>query len=146
MRLAVTILVLLLSAACVQASESARSTDVRGDVAADTPLIRLIARPADFDGQRVRVIGFVRLEFEGNVMYPHKEDYDHALLGNGVWLSISDQIQQRTAELTGKYCLVEGRFSASNRGHMGVWSGAIEDVSRFQVWSGSRRTKKSRRQ
>src|SRR5215813_570866 len=59
-----------------------------GEEAVSVPLPRLIATPKTFDGMRVRVIGFVAIEFEGTAIYPHKEDYDHAILGNDVWLSV----------------------------------------------------------
>ena len=49
-------------------------------------LVRLIANPEKFDGKLVRVIGFLRLEFEGNVLYLHREDYENAILGDGIWV------------------------------------------------------------
>ena len=37
-------------------------------------LIELIARPELYDGKRVRVIGFVNLQFEGNGLYVSRGD------------------------------------------------------------------------
>src|SRR4051812_16809265 len=48
-------------------------------------LITLIANPATYDGKRVRVIGFLRLEFEGNNLYVAKSDYEAAISKNAVW-------------------------------------------------------------
>lgn len=42
----------------------------------DVSMIQLIARPDDFDGEYVRVVGFYRHEFEGNALY---------LLHLGMW-------------------------------------------------------------
>lgn len=39
----------------------------------DVSLVQLIANPGDFHGGLVRVIGFCRLEFEGNALYLHRE-------------------------------------------------------------------------
>ena len=33
-----------------------------------------------------------------------------------------------------KYVLVEGRFNARDHGHMSLWSGAIEAVTRMVEW------------
>jgi len=41
--------------------------------------VPLIANPKDYHGKIVRVIGFVRLEFEGNAIYLHQGDYKHSL-------------------------------------------------------------------
>jgi hypothetical protein len=52
----------------------------------DVSMIQLIARPDDFDGEYVRVIGFYRHEFEGNALYLHREDYEQGLTKNGLWM------------------------------------------------------------
>lgn len=100
------------------------------------PLVRLVVSPEKYHGKRVRVIGFVRLEFEGNAIYTHKEDYQHALIGNGAWINVpatSDAKGYKNRNM--KYCLIEGTFDAKNRGHLGLWSGSIKNISRFEVWS-----------
>jgi hypothetical protein len=48
-----------------------------------------------FDGKLVRVIGFLRLEFEGNVLYLHREDYIHSILGNGVWVDVGPLVAKQ---------------------------------------------------
>ncbi len=57
---------------------------VRAAEPVDVTLVQLIANPEKFDGKSIRVIGFLRLEFEGNVLYLHREDYEHAILGDGM--------------------------------------------------------------
>jgi len=103
----------------------------------DLPLVRLVVSPEKYHGKRVRVIGFVRLEEEGSGVYVHKEDYQHALIGNGVWINVSgarlDADGQKNRNM--KYCLIEGTFDAKKRGHKGAWSGSIKNISRFEVWS-----------
>ena len=88
-------------------------------------LIQLIARPDDYDGEYVRVKGFYRYEHEGTALYLHREDYEHGVYSNGLWISLD------APEAGMTYQLVEGRFNAKNRGHEGLWSGAIESVTRM---------------
>lgn len=97
-------------------------------------LVQLIANPQDYDGKLVRVIGFVRLEFEGNAIYLHQDDYKHVITKNGLWLDASGDIVQKREEFDQKYVLLEGVFNAKNTGHMGLWSGSIQKISRCKVW------------
>lgn len=100
------------------------------------PLVRLVVSPEKYHGKRVRVIGFVRLEFEGNAVYTYKEDYQHGLIGNGAWINVPATLDaQGQKNRNMKYCLIEGTFDAKNRGHLGLWSGSIKNISRFEVWS-----------
>ncbi len=39
-------------------------------------------------GIKVRVIGFVRIDFEGNAVYLHEEDDKYAISDNALWLSL----------------------------------------------------------
>ncbi|QDU20245.1 hypothetical protein [Urbifossiella limnaea] len=102
----------------------------------DVSLIRLIANPDAFDGKRVRVHGFVRVEHEGTSVYLHREDYVRALSRNGLWLAASDVAVpgSREAAVNNRYALIEGRFSAKMTGHRGMWSGAIQDITRMEPW------------
>jgi hypothetical protein len=100
----------------------------------DVTLIRLIASPEKFDGKLIRVIGFLRLEFEGDVLYLHREDYENAILGDGIWVDVTPVITKQSAVLNMNYVLLEGVFSASERGHMGMWSGTIKQIRRAQLW------------
>ena len=91
-------------------------------------MLQLIARPYDFDNEYVRVFGFYRSEFEGTSIYFHREDYEQAMSKNGLWVTQDDR------ELDLKYVLIEGRFNAKRQGHMGLWSGEIDEVKRMQAW------------
>jgi hypothetical protein len=97
-------------------------------------LVQLIASPKDYDGKIVRVIGFVRLEFEGNAIYLHQEDYKHSISKNGLWIDVTEDMQKRKAELDRKYVLIEGTFDTKRTGHMGMWSGSIQNITRCQAW------------
>src|SRR3984885_10517237 len=60
-------------------------------------LVQLIANPEKFDGKLIRVIGFLRLAHEGNVLYLHREDYENAILGNGIWVDATPAIMKQKA-------------------------------------------------
>jgi hypothetical protein len=100
----------------------------------DVSMIQLIANPRDYQDKLVRIIGFVRLEFEGDAIYLHKEDYQHSVHKNGLWLDVNDVVTKRRGVLNSKYALVEGMFDAKDTGHMGLFSGKILKVRRFQWW------------
>jgi hypothetical protein len=97
-------------------------------------LIQLIAAPQEHAGKPVRVIGFVKIGFEHNAIYLHREDLDHGLSKNGLWLETSRPMMQELIKLSGSYVLIEGVFDPDNRGHGGLFSGALTDISRVDVW------------
>lgn len=101
---------------------------------ANVTMTQLIATPEKYEGQHVRVIGYLHLEFEGDVLYLHKEDFDHAILGNGIWVHIGDDQKK----LSDNYVLLEGVFTAKKHGHMGMWSGELSDINRSMIWSSLR--------
>jgi hypothetical protein len=96
-------------------------------------MIQLIATPEKYQGKRVRMLAFLRIEFEGNALYLHKEDYQHLLYGNGLWIDLPKGISNGK-ELNNRYVLVEGLFDGTQKGHMGLWSGTITDVTRLEPW------------
>jgi hypothetical protein len=100
----------------------------------DVTLVQLIANPEKFDGRLIRVIGFLRLEFEGNVLYLHREDYEYAILGNGIWVDVTPAITKQRSKLNMNYVLLEGVFSSGDRGHMGMWSGSVKQIRRAELW------------
>jgi len=97
-------------------------------------MIQLIANPKHYDGKVVRVSGFVKLEFEGNAIYLHEDDYKHAILKDGLWIDVTEDMRKHEAELDQKYLLIEGTFDATDTGHMGLFSGSIKKITRCRVW------------
>lgn len=91
-------------------------------------IVELIARPERFDAKRVRAIGYVHFGFEGNGIYLHREDYEHDLYANGLWVTLGAGVAPTNCQ--DRYVVVDGTFRAGMRGHMGLWSGAIVDITR----------------
>ena len=96
----------------------------------DVSLLQLIATPSEYGGKVVRVIGFCHLEFEGNGLYLHREDFERAISKNAIWLDVDRDKQA----LSDQYVLVEGTFDGRGRGHLGMFAGSLTDVSRIERW------------
>jgi hypothetical protein len=47
-------------------------------------LVQLIANPSVYQGKLVRVIGFCQLEFEGDALFLHREDFEQGLTKNAL--------------------------------------------------------------
>lgn len=103
--------------------------------AIDVSIIQLIANPSEYHGKKVRVIGVGNLEFEGDGLYLSKDDLKYGT-NNSLWLVLSlDATPYEDAmEYNGKYVLVEGTFDMNNKGHFGMWLGAIVDITRYINW------------
>lgn len=100
-----------------------------------TSLVKLIANPEKYDGKIIRVIGYLNLEFEGNAIYLHKEDYEHGLTKNGFWLDFSGSIKEnKKLDFSKKYVIIVGKFDVRRNGHMGLFGGTIKDISRLDIW------------
>lgn len=102
-------------------------------------MIQLIANPERYDGSPIRLIAFLNLEFEGNALYLHREDYEKSLSANAIWISLTDQQENSSKKLSGGYVLVEGTFRAKERGHMGMFAGSVERITRIQSWERRRK-------
>ena len=97
--------------------------------------IKVIANPTMFDGKRLQVLGFMHLEFEGNAIYISREDHEYGLYKNGLWLEIPRSDPLHCNEVNDSYVIIDGVFSATNRGHGGFFSGAIENITLCKRWA-----------
>jgi hypothetical protein len=102
-------------------------------------LITLIARPEIFEGKPVRLIGYVHFQFEDNGLYVSRESYDHGISRDGIWIDLPLRIGGDSAptrqQPNDRYVIVEGIFNAHDQGHLGLWSGALQNVTRLDAWS-----------
>jgi hypothetical protein len=96
-------------------------------------IVRLIASPDSFEGKIVRIEGYLHLQFEGQAIYLHKQDYDRALTKNGLWVDAPVEMLRQMAKMNDRYVLIDGVFSSKDEGHMGLWSGAVTNITRAAV-------------
>ena len=114
----------LLTVLCSGSSDLVR----HGEKMKTVSMVELIANPEKFDGQRVFVQGFVRLEFEGTGLYFHEEDYRYGLRYNGVALSMTRAERDQAKPCNLKYCTIIGTYHATPAGYTGLWSGSLSNV------------------
>lgn len=97
-------------------------------------MLQLVANVEAFHGKKVRVIGYMNIAFEGNALYLHAEDYEHGLTKNGLWLEVPRDWFATSTCKNRSYVLLEGTVNAQNTGHMGLWSGSLDNVTRCMDW------------
>jgi hypothetical protein len=117
------------------ADTTTNELSVKHTIDKDVSFIDLISNPEKYTGQAIRIIGYLNIEFEGNALYFHKEDYDFNNYKNGLWIDISlaDMHTKLYREANKKYVLIEGTFNMYNKGHMGSYHGSIGKITRVEV-------------
>ncbi|MBQ6803118.1 MAG: hypothetical protein IJP04_00530 [Clostridia bacterium] len=97
-------------------------------------IIQLIANPEKYHGQGVRVKGVGNLEFEGDSISLSQEDWKYHL-GNRLWLELGKEISYTEAkQYNGQYVIIEGIFDQHDTGHLGMFYGAIKNITRYEPW------------
>jgi hypothetical protein len=102
-------------------------------------MVALLANPEKYEGKFIRTIGFVCIEFEGDALYLHEEDYRFGLLKDSFELRLTESQRNRFKGSSLKYVLIEGRFYA-NGPEADDSGGAIGNITRFEVWAFDRDT------
>jgi hypothetical protein len=92
-----------------------------------TSIINLIATPEKYEGHLVKVAGFLNFEPNGNALYLHKDDYDHGIYKNSIYINMSEDSVAKMYPHNKRYVVVEGLFSL-NQGYMNSFSGSLRDV------------------
>jgi hypothetical protein len=102
----------------------------------DVSIIQLIANPQTYDGKRIRIIGFLHLEFEGNAIYLHREDFLQALTKNALWIDVpNDMTRAQIKAANDQYVICTGTFVAAMHGHLDLNSGEMAQITRLEVWT-----------
>ena len=95
----------------------------------------LLAAPQSYDGKPIRTIGFLSIEFEGNALYLHEEDYWYRNTKNAVKLLLSKSQEEQFKSLSLKHVLIEGTVSADKwEVERGMYNGSIGDIARVEFW------------
>ena len=107
----------------------------RAEEPTDVSMVQLVATPERYQGKVIRVVAFLHIEFEGNGLYTHEEDYRRSLYKNGVWVDLSGRSYSDASKLNNSYVIAVGTFDATTMGHLGLWSGTLKDVQRLSPWN-----------
>lgn len=122
----------LLGVACAPRSDSSTGSDAGVVDSSAAPvavsLVSLIATPERYEGSRVQVVGYLRLDFEGTALFLSRDDFLAQNYRSAVWVSVPVSTRQRWRELGDKYVLVEGTFSTASRGHDNCCAGVLHDL------------------
>src|SRR5580704_15463974 len=70
-------------------------------------MVALVANPQRYEGKITRTVGFLCVEFEGNALYVHDEDYRHGLSKNSMALRLSDSQSKQFKSLSLRYVIIE---------------------------------------
>jgi hypothetical protein len=98
-------------------------------------LIQLIANPQAFDGKKVQFIGFLNLEFEGDAVYLHTEDFQNGISRNAIWIDVPREMTKEQQQAVNRhYVICAGIFHADRHGHLGMFGGDVGEVTRIQGW------------
>lgn len=93
-------------------------------------MVQLLANPEKYDGDHVRVAGYVHFDADESAIYLHKEDEEQHLFKNGSWVSLAPGVSSEDCQ--DSYAVIEGVYRARAEGHMNRWSGALTRVTRCQ--------------
>jgi hypothetical protein len=120
---------------CAGASPRAESKDPY-----DVSIIQLIATPKKYANKPVQVIGFLHIEFEGDGIYLHEEDFRRGLFSNGLGIRAKGEVRERLKKLSGRYALIEGVVDASYSDAVAVtgFRIAITRITRADPWAVNR--------
>ena len=101
-------------------------------------MVALVANPERYEGKLIRTVGFMCIEFEGDAIYVHEEDYRHALTKNSMALRLSELHRKQFKELSLRYVVIEGIVYANGPESTNMWAGAIGKITRLEVWPADR--------
>lgn len=88
----------------------------------EVSLAEIVANPARYDGQTVRVRGFLLSRFENRALYINDDDLDRE---KSLWVANTLDIANRIRRLAGQYVVVEGTIDAKSHGHMNKFAGTV---------------------
>ena len=104
-------------------------------------IIELIAHPENFDGKKIRVFGYLHLMFEDSSLYLSKEQADYGTIRSSIWVTfgkdtkftvLKKNVRNPIEYLNCRYVFIIGTFNSHSRGHMGAYSGTIENIEDIQ--------------
>lgn len=93
-----------------------------------TSMISVIAHPEAYHGKEISMVGVLRLEFEGHILFFSSEDARHGIIHNALWLRLTEEQEALFDPHANFYVVVKGTFDANDHGHLGSYMGAIAKV------------------
>jgi hypothetical protein len=96
-------------------------------------LVALLANPEKYDNKNIALHGVAYFDSKNKIngVFLTREDKEKANGLNAVFVIFSSSVKNPD-QFNNKFVLVQGRFSASDKGHLGSFSGTLKDVIRVQ--------------
>ena len=98
--------------------------------------VDVLANPERFHGHRIRLEGFIHIEFEGNEIYFSKDHADRLMDENALAVSFDKSKVPfdgvGPTQFHRKWVSVVGVFDKDGRGHMSRCSGALRDIEQIE--------------
>jgi hypothetical protein len=108
------------------------------DGAIKTSLVRLLAHPEEYNGRRVRLVGYYHSEFEESGLYLTKDDATSHNYQNGLWVggTAKDANTNRVHRVNEGFVEVVGTFGYTPKhgaGHFDLWFGLLDEITVFEA-------------
>jgi hypothetical protein len=127
-----------------QDTNANKNQEMTGGKEVRVSLIDLIARPDDYDGKTVAVLGYLHNRFEDFALYFSKDDADYLIREKAIWVNSPSNVQLFDEESPNirpkdisfcdcKYVVVRGRFNKHRVLRYGTFAGSIGEVSSISV-------------
>lgn len=95
--------------------------------------LRIVNSPWLYHGRKVTVVGFLKIQFEENTLYPFAESAKYHPLAESIWVDVTDDIRLRRNELNLSYVKITGTFNAMRHGHGNLFIGTIENIEKVSL-------------
>jgi hypothetical protein len=90
-------------------------------------IVTLLAQPASNTPKRVQVSGFLVLDFEGQALYLHREDYQEGMTRNAIRMALLPEQLKQYKDFAGSYVWIEASF-IKRRNSEDIFTGSLFDV------------------
>ena len=80
----------------------------------------------------VGAAGRLRPEKGSQAIWLSELDAKHIITRNSLWLDVDKAVYANRARIHNRYGLVVGTFNARRRGHLSLFGGAIETITRLE--------------
>jgi hypothetical protein len=98
---------------------------------------KLLARPEEYQGKRVQVMGVLRISSEENIasLYPNAESFRYQVVVDSLSIELTDEQWRRFTALNGKFVAIEGTFGRITEADEYAAAGTIAPVARLGDFS-----------
>lgn len=94
---------------------------------------KVLARPEEYDGKRIQVVGILSISDEDNVasLYPNMESFHYHVKVDSLSIEFTSQQWTRFASLNGKFVAIEGTFKRLSEADDYTAAGMVTQTTRL---------------